>query len=965
MNVLSIRDNSADKSQLLLDLLKNSFVSAKFTGKAVWVGLLTSFGSAAVVFVLFCILRPRNTVIYAPKTRLSRASDSMSIMSTVSPPQLQSGIFGWMRQIKTLSEHQLVDIMGLDMVIYLKFMHMCTYIFLCMSFLGIVVAIPINVTFSVRAPDASTASASDAFLLMTPTLVSGKPMIAHVVLAYVFDGIVCFFLWRTYGQVLHLRQRFLASTEYRQSLYARSVLVTEIAKKHRSNSGLATILMSAKESRKVDQVSIGRNVTGLGSLVAKREKFVLKLETILAKYLKHPDNIPMSRPMCYPDRSDRNPSAGKVDAIDYLIRRIQDMEAKIVSARKNIDSRKEMPYGFAAYPTITDAHIVARANVSNTVLGSARLHPAPPREDILWDNIELTRPERLQKQHTGNLLFFILCVSWIVPNAFIGTFLSQISRIGVLWDAFGRYMDRHPSLFSFIQGFISPAVTSAIFLILPVIMRRMSAWQGALTKSHRERNTLHKLYIFFIFNNLFIFTIFGVAWSAVTQLIELSQSGTSLSAKEIFNTLDLGKQVSNSIIGVSSFWVMYIIRVNFGSVLDLIQVSGLIVRSFARKFLAPTPRQMIRWTAPPAFEYAAYYNWLLFYVTIALSFTTIQPLVLLVTAFYFGLDSFLKRYSFLYVFVTKVESGGAFWPDLFNRVLFACSLGNLVMLLVTWTQGGWQVAVGMIPLFPAVLAFKIFCSQTFDKALNYDLLDVQVDELQTWRTGKSANDNDLRVEFGNPSLYRRLIVPMVKQTAEPFLSDIYRGRSFGEEYTSAEMTIADGAFEVVDDTQLDIVKFAGDPNFEPSDKPDASIVVKSEQEPEHRPLETIHPNSFAARKPNSARTDSLLVSESTLAHGPFMTPGVRNLTFPTEYEPTNYDNPPEFSSHGSATNSVGTPPEDHAYDNPYETAEDDCVVGSSFPTTAGNVETGTTDWARRSTRGRRGDRDEHEHRLLR
>ncbi|KAK9368884.1 hypothetical protein V1509DRAFT_621778 [Lipomyces kononenkoae] len=954
MNISSIiRDNTPDKSQLLLDLLSNSFVSAKFTGKAVWVGLLTSLGSATVVFALFCILRPRNTVIYSPKTRLSRQSDSMSISSTISPPQLNSGIFAWMHQIGKLTEHELVDIMGLDMVVYLKFMHMCTYIFLCLSLLGILVAIPINVTFSLRNPDASTASASDAFLLMTPTLVSGNPMIAHVVLAYVFDGIVCFFLWRTYGQVLSLRQRYFASTEYRQSLHARSVIVTEIAKKHRSNTGLATILVSAKESRKVDQVSIGRNVAGLGRLVAKREKFVLMLEKVLSKYLKHPDNIPMSRPMCHPDKSDRNPSGGKVDAIDYLIRRIQDLEAKIVMARKNIDSRKEMPYGFASYPTVADAQIVARANASNSVLGSARIRACPSREDILWDNIELSRPERLQKQHIGNLLFFILCVSWIAPNAFIGTFLSQISRIGILWNAFGAYMNRHPSLFQFIQGFISPAVTSAIFLILPIIMRRMSAWQGAMTKTHRERNTLHKLYIFFVFNNLFIFTIFGVAWSAVTQLIQLSKSGTSLSAKEIFITLDLGKQLSNSIIGVSSFWVMYIIRVNFGAVLDLMQVYSLLFRSFARRFLAPTPRQMIRWTAPPAFEYAAYYNWLLFYVTIALAFTTIQPLVLLVTAFYFTVDSFLKRYSFLYVFVTKVESGGLFWPYLFNRVLFACLLGNLVMFLVTWTQGGWQIAVGMAPLLPAIVAFKIFCSQSFDKALQYDMMDVQNDELQTWQSNNKPSDSDLRVEFGNPALYRRLIVPMVKQTGEPFLSDIYRGISFGEDYSSTRMTIADGAFEVVDDSQLDIVKFARDPNFEPFDKPDASAVTKSDQEPEYRPLSDIHPNSFAARQTPS-RMDSLPAAQRTFVQESFITPAVRNLTpATTENRPTNYEGLPNYSLQ-----------DQNAYHSPYEPGEDDYVISSSFPSTAGNAESGIPDWARRSTRGRRGERNDDEDRLV-
>jgi hypothetical protein len=48
-------------------------------------------------------------------------------------------------------------------------------------------------------------------------------------------------------------------------------------------------------------------------------------------------------------------------------------------------------------------------------------------------------------------------------------------------------------------------------------------------------------------------------------------------------------------------------------------------------------------------------------MTVALTFATIQPLVLPVSFLYFAVDSFLKKYQLMYVFVTKVESGGVFW----------------------------------------------------------------------------------------------------------------------------------------------------------------------------------------------------------------------------------------------------------------------------------------------------------------
>jgi hypothetical protein len=95
---------------------------------------------------------------------------------------------------------------------------------------------------------------------------------------------------------------------------------------------------------------------------------------------------------------------------------------------------------------------------------------------------------------------------------------------------------------------------------------------------------------------------------------------------------------------------------------------------FAKTFLSPTPRQAIEWTAPPPFDYASYYhsiacrgvgerkvlaNQTQAMVTsctrsiaaprLAFCFATLQPIVLPVTALYFGVDAMLKKYLLMYV----------------------------------------------------------------------------------------------------------------------------------------------------------------------------------------------------------------------------------------------------------------------------------------------------------------------------
>jgi hypothetical protein len=83
---------------------------------------------------------------------------------------------------------------------------------------------------------------------------------------------------------------------------------------------------------------------------------------------------------------------------------------------------------------------------------------------------------------------------------------------------------------------------------------------------------------------------------------------------------------------------------NLGAAIDLSQLSNLAWGSFSRKFLNPTPRELIKRTAPPPFDYASYYNYYLFYSTVALTFGSLQPLTLVVTAFYFTIDSSMKKY---------------------------------------------------------------------------------------------------------------------------------------------------------------------------------------------------------------------------------------------------------------------------------------------------------------------------------
>lgn len=682
----------------------------------------------------------------------------------------------WFKEMWMTSDQNMVDYVGIDAALYVRFMTMCRDVFVALSVLGVCILIPINVVFNLRNPDSAKSTSADIFMLMTPTYLFGNKLYAHVVVMWLFNFVIMAFLWRTYNVVIKMRRDKFTTEEYQNELFMRSLMVTEIPKRYASDEGMIELMNRLKFNKPIQNTTVGRNVKDLMKLIKSHDKTVIALEKVLAKYLRNPASICNPRPRHKAFKQDQAVfGTEKIDFIDYLCWRITGLKKDIAAAQARIDEQKSLPYGFVSYETVEDCHMVAlstqqkRRGKVNSVL-------ATRPTNIIWENIVLTRFERMSKERWGNILFGFLLIGWIVPNAFLGTFLSQLGRIGALWPPFNTFMDSFPFLFSIIQGILSPTVTSLIFLILPMIMRRLSHAEGKVTKHEREISVTKKLFVFFTFNNLFIFTLFSVVWSAIVSVVALVHAEDDLTYKQVLKQLEVGPQISNAILGASSFWVMYILRVNFGAVLDLLQLVSLVWRGFQRHFMSPTSRELAQWTAPQHFNFAAYYNWLLFYTTIALSFAVVQPLVLPAIAIYFTFDTVYKKYSLMYIFETKAESDGMYWPFLFNSFLFATGFGNLVLFAVVWAQGSWKVAVCLVPLWGLLIAFKVASARTHNDLFFYFIpTERERERMAAVRTRSNLSDEShtaLTSRYRNPAITQEPMIPIIMYAAQPLVGQI-------------------------------------------------------------------------------------------------------------------------------------------------------------------------------------------------
>jgi hypothetical protein len=762
LNILARRQDTNeekedfDAGKELLDLLSDPFAN-QLSQTSLYSALGTSLGFTAFIAICFSFLRPFHQAVYAPKSK--HADDRHA------PPPIGRQPWSWIMIVTRISEEELITQVGMDATIFLRFVRMCRNMFLVLAIIGISILVPVHYT--------QAQTEEDWTLRITPLNLKYSAVWAQVAVAWLFDAVVAGFLWWNYRKVLQLRRKYFETEEYQNSLHSRTLMLYDIPKPACSDEGIARIIDEVVPESSFARTAIARNVKDLPNLIAEHGKTVRKLEKVLAKYLKKPDQLPAGRPTCRPSKKDRSygtyPKGQKLDAIEYLTQRIRDLEVEIKEVRASVDKRSSMPYGFASYSDINEAHNIAYALRKKKPHG-ATVTMAPRPNDIIWDNMALSAAVRNRRRFTNALWVLLLTFFWIAPNAMIAIFLVNLSNLGKLWPAFQDSLESSTDFWGVVQGIASPALMSLVYLVLPIIFRRLSIKAGDKTKTGRERHVLGRLYAFFVFNNLIVFSLYSTIYSFVHDIVDQDEEWRDVN--KVFLTL------FSALCRTSPFWVTYLLQRQLGAAVDLAQIWTLICGFFLKTFSSPTPRELIELTAPQPFEYASYYNYFLFYATVTLAFSGIQPLVLVATAMYFSIDSYLKKYLLLYVFVTKTESGGVFWRVLFNRLIFGAILGNIVVLLTVWSvRSGFSIAFwAAVPLPFLMIAFKVYCKNVFDEKMRYYSTRNVNKHPESRMQKEGGRSEKLASRFGHPALYKPLITPMVHKRAQNLLPAVYKGR---------------------------------------------------------------------------------------------------------------------------------------------------------------------------------------------
>ncbi|KAF9228428.1 DUF221-domain-containing protein [Gyrodon lividus] len=725
------------------------------------VTLMTIISVATVV--AFNILRPKNKVIYEPKVKYH--------VGDKKPPRISDSLLGWLPPLYRTKEPELVDKIGLDAVTFLRFTRMTRILFSCIALLGCAILIPIDAVYNIQHVDKAD---RDVLSMLTIRDVQGSFLFAHVAVTYAISILVMFFVWRNWKEVLRLRQTWFRSPEYMQSFYARTLAVTHVPRKHQSDEGIRAIFESVQVPYPTTSVHVGRKVGRLPELIEYHNTAVRELEQVLVTYLKG-GRIAKERPTI---RIGGFLGMGgvKKDAIDFYTAKLKRTEKAIEDYRQEIDTRKAENYGFASMAAVPYAHIVANM-LRNKHPKGTNITLAPNPKDIIWANLNKSPTELFGNKLIAFLLLVLVCFFNTIP-LFVISILANLSSISAYVGFLSQWSKASPWSFAVVSGVLPPAVSALFGFFLPIIMRWLSRFQGVQTRSQLDRAVVARYFAFLVISQLVIFTLIGVGFIASEQVV--NEIGEHTSFIGIINNLHtLPQTINQTYINQASYWLTFFPLRGFLVIFDLAQILNLVWTSFKTRVFGRTPRDIREWTQPPEFQYAIYYSNTLFMATVALVFAPLAPLVALAGAIVFWMGSWVYKYQLMFVFITKIETGGRLWNMMVNRLLVSVVLMQMLMVLTIGLQYGFRsfMWVTTVPPMLFIIAFKFWLDKTFyEKFMYYMPSETELREAKVHSSRADASGNRLEKRFGHPALHTELFSPMVHAKMMPLLADVYKGK---------------------------------------------------------------------------------------------------------------------------------------------------------------------------------------------
>ncbi|CAG8642475.1 274_t:CDS:2 [Acaulospora morrowiae] len=652
---MSVTGNSTE--QTTADSSVSTFVSSAVFNAAVTIG----------VFITFEIVRKRNKKVYEPRTYL--------VSERKRSEPLRGGLLGWLWPTLKASNQEVINRIGLDAFMFLRFIRLFAIIYAIFSIIGIGILLPVNYVNQRDLPGLNSFTMGN--------IKDSYRMYAHVIAAYIFSATTLYFLHRENCTYIRLRHEYFTTPEHRISLRATTILILGIPKNICNEKDLKELFDIFPGG--VKRIWINRDPGNIAKLHTAREKLVVNLEAsetaLIRQYATYLEKqggkgdvedgkkVPKAlRPV-----HRKTPLIGsKVDSIETYRNEIQTLNKKIGEKLMDIKDFKQLNSAFIQFNTYVGAQLAANLTIP-------RLTDISP-EDVIWENLNITRSQRLVRYFISFSISSALILLWAFPVAFVSA-VSTLSKLKEVIPFLQPLFDKLPSsVVGIIQG-ILPAVGLSILMM--------------------------------VVNILLVTTFSGGIFNALPPLIKNPTSAVDILAENLPLT--------------STFFLTYALLSISGSALEILQVGPLIVNILFKMFLVKTPRQV--WNLEKTLtskDWGLSFPPHILMAAIGLVFSSIQPLILPIVTIHFSLYYCSYRYNFIYVYNQLHQSGGLLFPKSVFQFYVGIYIYQLTMIGLMFINTAYIPGVLMTVLFGLTISAVYVMRQNFKHNPHVDFLPVDL-----------------------------------------------------------------------------------------------------------------------------------------------------------------------------------------------------------------------------------------------
>ncbi|KAJ2775830.1 phosphate metabolism protein 7 [Coemansia javaensis] len=615
---------------------------------------------AAAILVVFCVLRPRFKRVYAPRT--------YAVSKEKRSPPIGAGVLAWVTAVLRLREDKIIERVGLDTYMFLRYMRSMFVIFTVLSFLSLVTILPVNILGDVGA----TKMARLTIANVSP---DSKRLWVHIVFFMVFVGWVMRNIFLELKVYSRLRVWWLTHPSHAAKVGASTIMVSTLPQSLADSDDRIRSTFDVFPGG-VRQVVANRDCSELQDIVDERDALAAKLEGLLTAHAakcekarkkadaKGREYKAPKRPQL---RESRIPFKGpKLDAFEFLATKIGELNQQIAERSQDPGSFERKASAFVLFRKQIAAHMARQVVLDYRPFSMNMVSLDINPDDVIWGNLNLNPYDRRVRSYISLAVTIGLVIAWSLLTAAL-TALVSVENLKKLPGL--EKMTDNPFLGLF-TGIIPAAVLAAVMALLPIILRLLLRLEGTPRKSEIDLRLLHRFFFFQVWN-VYLITIF------TTSILSIGTSAFK-DPSTIINLIP--EKVPESATPI----LTYILLLAFtGAAKEILQVVRLLMRYIMPLLFAKTPRKICSAETPAEFDWGTTIPTHSLIFLMGFSYSFIAPLVNCFAAVYFGLFYLVYRYQFLYVYNdANWATGGLSFPKSIKQTMVGVYIAEVYMLLM-------------------------------------------------------------------------------------------------------------------------------------------------------------------------------------------------------------------------------------------------------------------------------------------